>query len=281
MESDKKIKIGLALGGGASRGIAHVAMLEAFDELGIKPALIIGCSIGALIGAGYAGGMSGAEIREHVLQALSSKFGMMRHIFGTRRTRLNQIISLHGLHALNFDGRKLADVFLPDHLPQRIEDFPIPFKVVTTDYERHEEVLISSGPVIDAVGASIAIPGIISGPRINGRLHLDGSIKNPVPFDHARADNDLVVAIDVIGKPSAAQNRMPSNMEVLIGSALIMSRELAELRRRVASPDIYLTPDVDEFGAAEFYRAKEILAAAEPAKDRLKWALTERINALR
>ena len=275
------MKIGLALGGGASRGIAHIAMLEAFDELGIKPALIVGCSIGALIGAGYAGGMSGAEIREHSLRVLSNRVGMARHVFGARQARLREIISIGGMRSLQLEGHKLAHVFLPDYLPQLIENSRIPFKVVATDYERLEEVLISSGSVIEAVGASIAIPGLIAGPRINGRLHVDGGIKNPVPFNHAREGCDFVVAIDVIGRPKAQVNRNPSNIELAIGSVLIMTRELADQRSKHNPPEIYLAPAVDDFGAGDFFKVREILEAAQPAKDELKRAIELRIKSSR
>ena len=277
---DQKVKIGLALGGGASRGLAHIAMLEVFDELGLKPSLIVGCSIGALIGAGYAGGMSGAEIRDHAMLTLSNRLDTARHIFRARKTRFAEIIAFSSLRSLHLDGCKLADVFLPSHLPKNIEDCLIPFKVVATDYEYQEEVVLTSGSIIDAVGASMAVPGFISGPRINGRLHMDGGVKNPVPFDHARNGNDFVVAIDVTGRPRAPQGRNPSNVELAFGAALIMFRELAELRRKIDPPEIYLSPKVDEFGAADFFRVREILLAAEPAKDELRRALELRLKAM-
>jgi len=273
------MKIGLALGGGASRGIAHIAMLEAFDELGIKPAAIAGCSIGALIGAGYAGGMSALEIRDHALVMLSTRTNMARHIFGARHTRLKDIIALKGLHSLQIEGHTIADIFLPDHLAKKIEDLAIPFHVVTTDYDRLEEVVLRTGSVSHAVGASIAIPGLIAAPRLNGRLHIDGASINPVPFEHVREGCDFVVAIDVIGRPRAALERSPSNIELAIGSALIMARELAEMKRRLNPPEIYIYPNIDEFGPADFFKVREILEAAHPAKQELKRELDRVINA--
>lgn len=272
------MKIGLALGGGGSRGLAHIAMLEVFDELGIKPALITGCSIGALIGAGYAGGMSALEIRDHALKTLSNRMDTARHIFRARKARFSEILAFGGLRSLHLDGRKLAEVFLPAHLPKNIEDCSIRFKIVATDYELQEEVILTSGSIIDAVGASMAVPGFISGPRINGRLHMDGGVKNPVPFDHARNGNDFVVAIDVTGRPRAPRGRNPSNVELAFGASLIMFRELAELRRKIDPPEIYLSPQVDVFGAADFFRVREILKAAEPAKEELKRALEIRLR---
>ena len=137
----------------------------------------------------------------------------------------------------------------------------------------------TTGSLLDAVGASIAIPGLIAAPRINGRLHLDGSLKNPVPFDQAREGNDFVVAIDVTGRPRSSETRNPSNLELAIGSVLIMTRELAEQRRKHLPPEIYMTPAVDHFGSGDFLRVREILKAAEPAKDDLKRALALRIEA--
>lgn len=272
------LKIGLALGGGGARGLAHIPMLEAFDELGIKPAVIAGCSIGALVGAAYAGGMSGVELREHAIALLSNKVGMARHIFGAKQAKLSDLISLKGLRSLHFDGKKLADIALPDHLPQEIENQKIPLKIIATDFERMEEVVLTSGNILEAVGASIAIPGLISAPRINGRIHVDGGVKNPVPFDHVTEGMDLVVAIDVTGKPKPIKRTHPSNLELAVGSLLIMFHELANLRRAVAPPEIYITPDADQFGAGDFFKVKEIFASVEAGKSEFKRALELRLN---
>ena len=274
------MKIGLALGGGSARGLAHIPMLEAFDELGIKPAMIAGCSMGALVGAAYAGGMSGKELREHATRLLSNKIEMARHIFGAKQAKLGDIFSLKGLLSLHLDGPKLVDIALPDHLPQMLEDHKIPLKVIATDYDHMEEVVFTHGHVHQAVGASIAIPGVISGARINGCIHVDGGVKNPVPFNHVTEGMDFVVAIDVTGRPKPVTKAHPSNLELAVGSLLIMFHELADIRRRQAPPAIYIEPEVDQFGAADFFKVKEIFAATEPAKEKLKRALEIRLNAL-
>lgn len=266
-------KIGLALGGGGARGLAHIPMLEAFDELGLKPSVIAGCSAGALVGAAYAGGMSGREIRDHALSLLSHKMDMARHVFGAKHVKLGEIFSLRGLLSLHLDGQKLADIALPDHLPLLIEDQKIQFKVIVTDFERMEEVVLTSGPILQAVGASIAIPGFIVAPRIDGRIHVDGGVKNPVPFDHARDGMDIVVAVDVTGRPRPIKRAHPTNMELGVGSLFIMFHELANLRRLHMPPDIYITPDVEQFAATDFFKVKQIFAAAEESKEKLKRAL--------
>ncbi len=263
-------RIGLALGGGGARGLAHIALLEVFDEMGIVPTVIAGCSMGALVGACYAGGMSARELRAHAEALLNNRVDFARYVFGARKTRPLELLSLKGLASMHLDGERLADLGLPDHLPRNIEDTRIPLKIVACDYERMEEAVLTAGPLARAVGASIAIPGLIAAPHIDGRIHVDGGVVNPVPFDHVRDGVDLVVAIDVTGRPRPADSGKLGNMDLAIGSLLIMFNRLAELKRALSPPDIYVTPKVDQFGSGDFFRVREIIAAAEPAKDELR-----------
>jgi NTE family protein len=273
------MRIGLALGGGGARGIAHIPMLEVFDELGLKPSIIAGCSMGALVGACYAGGMNGKDLREHCLQLLSNRIEFAKYVFGSRKTKLTDLLSLQSLASMHLSGEKLADLALPDFLPANIEDTKIPLKLITTDYEQMAQVVLTSGSMITGVGASIAIPGLIAAPKINGRIHVDGGIVNPVPFDEVRAGNDLVVAIDVTGKPKPLKRSNASNIELAVGSLFIMFNQLAETRRAMAPPDIYIQPAVDQFGSGEFFKVREMLDAAEPSKTQLKRLLDKQINA--
>jgi NTE family protein len=263
-------RIGLALGGGGARGLAHIALLEVFDEMGIVPSVIAGCSMGALVGACYAGGMSAKDLRAHAEALLNNRVDFARYVFGARKTRPLELLSLKGLASMHLDGERLADLGLPDYLPRNIEETRIPLKIVACDYERMEEAVLTAGPLARAVGASIAIPGLIAAPHIDGRIHVDGGVVNPVPFDHVRDGVDLVVAIDVTGRPRPADSGKLSNMDLAIGSMLIMFNRLAELKRALSPPDIYVTPKVDQFGSGDFFRVRDILAAAEPAKDELK-----------
>ncbi len=273
------LKIGLALGGGGARGIAHIPMLEVFDELGLTPSVIAGCSMGALVGACYAGGMSGKDLRAHCTQLLSNRIEFAKYVFGSRKTKLMDLLSLQSLASLHLSGETLADLALPDYLPKNIEDTKIPLKLIATDYEQMLEVVLTSGSMITGVGASIAIPGLISAPKINGRIHVDGGIVNPVPFDKVLDGNDIVVAIDVTGKPRPVTKKNASNIELAIGSLLIMFNQLAETRRALSPPDIYIVPDVDQFSSGDFFKVKEMFAAAEPAKEHLKRLLDKQINA--
>jgi NTE family protein len=277
-EAMSEAKIGLALGGGGARGLAHIPMLEVFDELGIKPAIIAGCSMGALIGAAYACGMTAKDMRLQAEKILGNRMGAARYVFGTRGSKIRDIVSLRGLMSLHLHGEKLVDLALPDSLVQNIEETQIPLRIIATDFERMEERVLSKGSIVQAVAASIAIPGLIVGPRIEGNIHVDGGVTNPVPFNHVREGMEIVLAIDVTGKPKALARAHPSNMELAVGSMLIMFNQLAELRRAVSPPDIYIRPEVDGFGSREFFRPREIFEAATASKDKLKRALELRMN---
>ncbi|WP_395688231.1 patatin-like phospholipase family protein [Aestuariivirga sp.] len=270
--------IGLALGGGSARGLAHIPILEVFDELGLKPKVIAGCSIGALVGAGYAGGMSARDIRERAEMLLSNRMGALRYAFREKRVSPFDLLAMKGLASMHIQGETLASLALPDSLPQHIEDLPIPFKVIATDFDSMEERVIDSGPLVKAVAASIAVPGIILGPEYDGHTFVDGGVTNPVPFDHVRQDVDIVVAIDVTGRPREANGSHRTNMELAVGSLLILFHQVATLRRALNPPDIYIRPAIESFTGTDFFRFKEVMEQAATAKDQLKYELERRIT---
>lgn len=271
--------IGLALGGGSARGLAHIPVLEVFDELGIKPKVIAGCSIGSLLGAAYAGGMSAREIRERAELLLSDRIGALKFAFGQKRVNPFELLALRGLASLHVHGEKLAGLVLPESLPALIEELPIPFKVIATDFDAMEERVIERGPLAKAVGASIAIPGVILGTQYDGHSYVDGCVTNPVPFNHVRDGMDIVVAVDVSGRPREADGANRSNMELAVGSLLILFNQVASLRREISPPDIYVRPAIDSFSGGDFFRIREVLEQAQPAKDQLKRELEKRLIA--
>jgi NTE family protein len=271
-------RIGLALGGGSARGLAHIPILEAFDELGIRPSVIAGCSMGALVGAAYASGIPARELRLHTKRLLANKLVAMKYVFGAKKSRLSDLLSLKGLSSVHIHGEKLVSLAFPDGVAKRVEETLIPFKIIATDFERLEERVITEGPMIQAVAASIAVPGVITAPKIDGRIHVDGGVTNPVPFDHVRAGCDLVVAIDVTGRPRSTGRIHPTNRELALGSMFIMFHQIARLRRSSSPPDIYVEPPIDQFKGSHFFRSQELFDAAEPAKEWLKRSLETRIR---
>ncbi len=264
--------IGLALGGGAARGLAHIPVLAAFEDLGVRPHVIVGSSMGAMVGAAFASGISAAAIREHALAVLGNSRKAARHILtGSEKSPLS-LLNFSLSRPVMIDGMALVRLVLPEGVAERVEETAIPFMVTATDYYAAREIVIREGDMRAAVAASIAIPGVIAAPKLNGRLLIDGAITNPVPFDHVRAFGcDVVVAVEVTGHPMpSARGRRPGVTELALGATQIMQLQIAALRRRIDPPDIWVDPPVDAFRAYDFLKAREILEAAEPVREEVK-----------
>ena len=182
----------LALGGGGARGLAHVAVIEALDEMGIRPVAIAGTSIGALIGAAYAAGMRGKDIRHYVV-ALAHKPGeIRRRLMKARAGTLAQFFSGAFSQATLMDAEKFCAQFLPEAVPQDFAALQIPLTVIATDLHRRREGAFTSGPLHQALASSIAIPGLFRPVAIGSCILVDGGATNPLPFDQVRERADEV-----------------------------------------------------------------------------------------
>jgi NTE family protein len=263
-------RIGVALGGGGARGLAHIAILEAFDELGIRPHRMAGTSMGALVGAAYASGLPARELREHAQDTLANRVQLARRLLSRSDASLAALISFESFGPMMVNGLRLTQLFFPKGVAENIENTVIPFTVSATDYFDRKEIVIAKGALREAVAASIAIPGLIAGPRINDRFVIDGGMVNPVPISHVKRHVDLTVSIDVTGGPVPGGPRRPTNTEFIFGASQIMQRQIALLRKKDNPPDIAIEPSVEQFKVLEFFKIRRILAAAEPAKERLK-----------
>lgn len=274
------LRIGLALGGGAARGLAHIPMIEAFDELGIKPARISGTSFGALVGAAYASGLSAEEIREHTVAVLGNKIEAARRLLSDAGAKVWDLFDIKSFNQVQIDGSTLADLVLPDNTAAEVNKTQIPLSIIATDLTAQEEVVITSGNLREAVAASIALPGLIQAPRLTGRTLIDGAMTNPVPFERVADGTDLIVAIDVTGgRVSEEDNDAASNLLRAFRSIYVMQHQITKLRRQHVEPDIYIRPAIDRYRAGDFFQVREIMADAMPAKDELKRALEKVITA--
>jgi NTE family protein len=271
-------RIGIALGGGSARGLTHIPYIEAMDELGLKPSVIAGTSIGALIGAGWAAGLTGKELRTHAFGVL----GTMRTIAG--RLWLNQNgggirgIFQNGL-SMQLDAHRVVDSFVPDGFPAEFKDLKIPLYVVATDYQSWHQVVFNSGLLRPAIAGSIAIPSLFKPVAYANHLLVDGGVVNPLPLDQADIDTDILIGIDVNGDPSEQMSKMDHKpLDMWFGSAQIMMHSLIAHMIAAYPPDIYMRPHVASFGAMEFWRVREIVASVEHQKDIFKRQLTQKIE---
>ena len=270
----------LALGSGAARGLAHIAVIEALDDMGIKPAAIAGTSIGALIGAAYAAGMSGKDIRHHVLTLAHGRGEMRRRFLKARAGTLADLFSGDLSRATQMDAEKVCAQFLPETMPADFSKLKIPLTVMATDLHKREPAALSSGPLHPALAASIAIPGIFQPVVIDGRILIDGGTTNPLPYDALTGLADVVVAVDVFGVPAAERVDMPGVWESLYITVLIMGGAILAAKLKHAKPDLMIRPNVTIFRGMDFTQASAIIRSAEAAKAEVKEKLAALLNAV-
>lgn len=267
-------KIGLALGGGGARGLAHIQVFETLDELGIKPYRMAGTSIGAVMGSLYASGLSGKEIRELVHQWQTPRPEKRHGILDRRDLRrwaalLDPSFDRSGL----FKGEKIIR-FLSDFVKcTTFEELRIPLYVTAADYGDASEVVFKSGDLLSAVRASIAIPGVFTPVERDSSLLLDGGVVNPLPYDLLQDECDLVIAVDVGGIRHADETHRPTFFDTVIGGFEIM--EASMIRDRLISnpPDIYLKPNIRNVGLLDFHKAEQVFRQSEPVKEKLRQRL--------
>ena len=276
----RKPTIGLVLGGGGARGLAHVSMLEVFDEFGIQPSIIAGTSIGAIFGLARAAGYSAAQIRAHTEELLSSRFEILRQFFMARQEPLGRVLSVLQLKSALFNAEALLEIILPPRIAPAFEDLAIPFRAVTADFHTQEQIVLSSGPTRRAVAASMALPGLFSPVVTEECALMDGGLVNPLPFDIITGKADILVAINVSGAGRLPDDRaLPTTTEAVIGSLQILQNTIVREKLLSRQPDILINVDVGRFHVLEFHKLKDVLAAAEPARDELRQKLNRILSA--
>ena len=276
--------IGLALGSGASRGWAHIGVIKALSELDIHPKVVCGCSIGAIVGASYVAGN------------LDKLEGWVRSLTKVELARFIELnLSLNGF----VDTEKLQEFFLQCVCggDEYIEDITAEFASVATDLETGREVWFTKGLLIDAIWASISLPGLFPALQDQGRWLVDGGLVNPVPVSVCRAlGADIVISVNlngdivgkhfiqeqngqetesenVLGKLSRAVNKYspsifkdeiestspPGLFDAIAGSINIAQDRITRSRLAGDPPDIMLSPKLSHIGLMEFYRAEEAI----------------------
>jgi NTE family protein len=266
-------RIGLALGGGGARGLAHIPVLEAFDDLGLKPAQIAGTSIGAIMGAAYASGRSGRDIRDIALEIFADRNSVLSRLWQLRPRRFADVLRPG---PVQFDPLRVLEVFIADYLPERFEDLHVPLRILATDFYGCEEVDFESGPLLPALAASVAIPAVFRPVRHGGRLLIDGGVVNPLPFDGLRAACDIVIAVDVVGAPVPRSRREDISMlDSLFGSSQILMQTITKQKLKLDQPDILIRPPHDQVRVLDFMKAEGILDKAEALREVTREQLTK------
>jgi NTE family protein len=258
-------KIGLALGGGGARGCAHIGVIKALQEAGIPISFVAGTSIGAIMGAGLASG--DLKIFEDYLNKVTWK-DIVQYF--------DPVLPNRGL----FKGKnacKLLEKLLSHH---DFKDLNIPFIAVATDLETSKEVRLNKGNVIQAIRASIALPGIFEPCKLNDRYLVDGGVVNPMPVNVVRdMGADIVIGVDLNyefiqeklrskRKKQLAKSKVyewltperPNIFDVIENSIFIMQSQITEKNITLFRPDILIRPVLGSASLFDFYEAKKMIA---------------------
>jgi NTE family protein len=256
----------LALGGGGARGLAHIAVFEALDEIGKKPVAIAGTSIGSLIGAAYAAGMSGREMRRFVIALAHDRADLFRRLISTRATTFTDLFSTGFGSAALVDAERFCQKFLPKQIPDDFAELKIPLTVVATDLHRRSQAAFSCGQLKPALAASIALPTLMRPVVIGDRVLIDGAATNPLPFDHLFERADIVFAVDLSGEPADKRRDIPNPLECMLTTILVMGSAITAEKIKHSAPDLIVRPKIGTFRAIDFLQASAILRASEPMK---------------
>ena len=241
----KPPRIGLALGGGAARGFAHIGVIQVLEEAGIRPDLVVGTSAGSLVAALYAAGRSGAELARVALAMDES-----------------------AITDWSFPGRGLIRGealarYVREQTGQRgIEQLPMPLGIVATDLDSGEAVLFQRGDTGAAVRASSAVPAVFQPVKIGQREYVDGGLVSPVPVRFARQMGaELVVAVDISTPPDGNGTGDPFNL--LLQTFAIMGRSINQFELKAA--DVVVRPRLVGVSSADFTARKRAITAGRDA----------------
>ncbi len=251
-------KIGLALGSGGARGLAHIGVLKVLERENIPVSMIAGSSIGALVAAFYSAGQD-IDGMIKISRAFKRKFF------------IDVTVPKLGFIA----GKRIKEFIRIFTYNKNIEDLHLPVGIVATDIHTGEKVVFRSGPVADAVRASISIPGIFVPEEYNGRVLVDGGVSDRVPVSVVKEMGaDLVIAVDVAGLKKNAN--ITNIYNVIMQSIDIMQVELME--KRVLQSDIYIHPPVENYSSYSFTEIDELISKGEEAAEKAVPNIKKRIE---
>lgn len=271
-------RIGLALGSGGARGLAHVQVFEVLDALDLRPHRISGASIGAIMGSLYAAGLSASDIHDAIDEITRRSDEGWLETLSRELTRWLRFIEPDTAPGGVVDPDAFVEFLKETAGVTRFDELAIPLQVVATDFWTREMVVFDSGDLWPAVQASMAVPGLFKPVSHQDRLLVDGGLTNPVPFDLLE-DCDLIIAVDVLGtRTPDAENEEPSSLENIFNTFQIMQNSILSEKLKRLEPDIMVRPEIEDVRVLEFYRFENIPEQGRPARDALEKELRERLG---
>lgn len=272
------MRIGLALGGGGARGFAHILALEILDAHGIKPAVIAGTSMGSIMGALCASGLSGGQIRALINRHTITRRDRLKDVFRKRNDLIQWLSFLR--FSWSKQGLFRADRVLKYLLArvdvETFEQLAIPLRVVSTDFHSVEKVVFDSGELQPALQASISIPGVFTPVEHEGRVLVDGGVVDNLPYHLLFHECDLVIAVDVSASKPPRRTRPPTMLEAVLATFDTLVTEVTEAAMARRAPDIVVQPELGGILALDFGKVDEVFERAKPAMEAFDQELTRR-----
>ncbi|MFL0811296.1 MAG: patatin-like phospholipase family protein [Agarilytica sp.] len=268
----------LALGGGGVKGLAHIPLLKFLDTLGLKPTAIAGTSMGAIIGALYASGLSGIEIEQRVNKHLFLREDGFRGNFRRRKHLVKwlKVFSIEKSRGGFVAADGLFEHLFTELVGQEFANLAIPFTAIATDFHSGKEIALNSGPLLPAVQASMAVPGVFAPVEIGEQLLIDGGLVNNVPVNQLYGKGQLLIASDVI---SLSGIKQPKTTQVLSGALSILLQKLTQVEFEKFPPDFVFQPDTQEIDAFDFHKIVQVLARGEHEISKYKNSLRALLDA--
>ena len=265
--------IALALGAGGARGLAHIHAIRAFDELGIKPKIIAGTSMGSIIGAAACSGMTADAITDHILGKISNPLSLVNDAFKTRATSLKRFLAEGGPRIGELNLERILDVILPDAVPESFADLTTPLKIAATDFYGARTAVFEDGPLRSAMAASSAMPAVFLPVKRDGRFHIDGSATNPCPLNILQGSADHVIAIDVSGGTDGDPSERPSKLDAMYGANQMMQMSIVQNAAMQYPQTVLLRPPVASYRALDLLKAEEILTKTAALCEKVKYEI--------
>ncbi|MFZ0455375.1 MAG: patatin-like phospholipase family protein [Ignavibacteriaceae bacterium] len=272
-------KIGIAFGGGGARGLAHIAIIETFEELGIKPSLISGSSIGAIIGAFYAAGYSSGEMKAKLKRLLFPRNDKpFDFLWKSDMVKMFSMFDPQFFKSGLLKGEKFYNFLQVELEVNSFEELKIPLKIVAADYWKKEEVIFDKGKLLPAIRASYSLPGLLTPVKIKNRILIDGGIVNPLPFDILLDECDITVAVDITAYKTNNGKQYPPTFESIFTAYQMMQNSLNQQKLKFIKPDIYIRPEIYDVRVFDFSKQESIFKQSIPAKEKLKKQLENLLN---
>jgi NTE family protein len=275
----EKPKVGLVLSGGGAKGIAHIGILKAMEEAGIVPDMIVGTSMGSIVGALYALGYSADEIEEKILSIdwdliMSNQVPLNSIAFEEKEYYNRYMVEFplsegkvklpNGLIESQMLTEILQYHLWPSLKYNDFDDFPIPFRCIGTDLQTGEAIVFDSGSLYKAVRSSMAMPGAFTAVNLDSTYAVDGGLVENFPVKRViEMGADYVIGVNVSSTTLSGNESFETIGEIAMSVAMIGSNKRS--RAEIDSCDIYIEPEVGEYSAGNFTRAHDILEAGEAA----------------